>query len=103
VITDPRRLFEFAELGPAARSALRVGGGRRYDAPGPRPTVTPTTFTVAAVADLRPVPVGPEGRADGYASYTAAWQAMQRHLAAHPEDAPNLQVVWSYERAEVDA
>lgn len=100
---DPGRLLEFAELGPAARSALRVGGGR-YDTPTPepRPTVAPTTFAVAGVADLRPVAVEPGARANAYPSYTAAQQAIQHHLLAHPEDALRLQVVWGHELAEAD-
>lgn len=78
-----------AAFGPAARSALRTTGTDRFAATGPDLRVGQERFVVARVDDLTRTEI------TGVASFTAARQALDRHLAANP-DARGLQVVAAF-------
>ena len=79
-----------AAIGAVGRSPMRNTGPERFRAPPKNVRLATTRFTVASTDDLAPValPDLPQSAA----GYTAAWQAMQRHLARHPELRGKLQV-----------
>jgi Family of unknown function (DUF6603) len=80
-----------AMFGAVARSATRHTGAARYRAAQQVPDVAEPAFAVVSAADLAPVAMPDIGVAAP--SYTAARQALDRHLAEHPELAGTLQVV----------
>jgi predicted secreted protein len=80
-----------AANGAVARSPARHTGPARYRAAQRAAAVPATAYTIVSTADLSSVPV-PDVPA-GVPSYTAARQALDRHVAAHPELRDRLQVV----------
>jgi hypothetical protein len=80
-----------AALGAVGSSPMRRAGSERFRAPSAEVRLTTTRFIVTSADDLTPVEIADLPRTS--ASYTAAWQAMQRHLARHPEAHGKLQVI----------
>ena len=76
-----------AMFGAVARSTVRHTGAARYRADQQVPDVEAPSFAVVSADDLSAVP-GMEAP-----SYTAATQALTRHVAEHPELAGSLQVI----------
>lgn len=79
-----------AAIGAVGRSALRTAGSGRFRAPSQGVRLSTTRFVVTNVEDMAPVDLPDLPKST--ASYTAAWQAIERHLARHPEVRGRLQV-----------
>jgi hypothetical protein len=90
-----------AGFGPAGRSPLRASGQERFRSAGQGLRVRASTYVVAGVDDLRDA-----GIADGVGAqpdrltYTAAKQALERHLAEAPASGGRLQVVAAFQTEE---
>jgi hypothetical protein len=87
----PDELRLAAALGAVARSPARHTGPARYRAPRRAAPPPRTTYTIVSRSDLSEVSL-PDVAA-GAPSYTAANQALDRHVAQHPELRGRLQVM----------
>ena len=79
-----------AAIGAVGRAPLRTTGPERFRALPKNVRLAGTRFSVASTEDL--VPVALPDLAQSAPGYTAAWQAMERHLARHRELRGKLQV-----------
>lgn len=93
-------LEELTGLGAAALSPARHAGRAKYQAPALGVTLGEPQYVVARRDDLtRESIAGVDGDAGAGVSYTAAVEALRRHLADHPAERADLQVVAEHEVA----